>query len=227
MCSQADLWGLWDVESSIFHKACSPHSSREHRPLKSKAPLVWHRPRGAVTGVHCQRQSTKKVVKGKLQEMVPRLFQPQRSCPCCLQYSASMASRYLASMILGSRLYLRQSTGRGSVLVYVFLSVPKLLVESGGDTQSAEGDTQWGTEKPTNPARKHSPPSWRSLLLSAGKRTPYQEESQFLELCHHRVLSITKIQRWIFVIFDSKQDHPDLVFGFSTWRPWFPYFSFF
>ena len=40
----ADLWGFqfWNVESSIFHKACLPHSSKEHRPPKSKAVLVWH-----------------------------------------------------------------------------------------------------------------------------------------------------------------------------------------
>lgn len=80
--------------------------------------------------------------------------------PGTLQYSASMASKYLASMILGSRLYLRQ---RQREAVSPWLCQAAFSSLSQGPQVSLSltftqlrGDTKWGTAKPTNPASKQS-----------------------------------------------------------------------
>lgn len=214
------------MESCIFHKACSPHSSGEHRPPKSKAPLVWHRPRGAVTGGHCQRQSTKEVVKENC-----RRWSHAFSGPKGVVFAAPRARDPSVLCIHGiqvlglddprEQVIPKAEAERGSQSLVmpgsIFLSVPRPPGGFVPDIHPAEGGHKVGDSE-TNQSCKETErleeqqcqgPAGRSLLLSAGKERehphPHGRKVAFLELCHHQVL--TQADKNIEVkSHDSKQD---------------------
>lgn len=142
--------GVGDVESSVSHKARSPPSSREHRPHKSKAPLLWHRPRGAVTGVHCQRQSTKKVVRGNCRRWSHAFSGPKGAVSAALQPREPSLLCIHGIQVLGLddlwEQVVPKAEQREAIRVFlmqcsIFLSVPKPPDESVTFTQLRETKT--------------------------------------------------------------------------------------